>query len=349
MKGLFMMNPFRWSVYQQALFLKKMGILLQEGYPLAGAIESLSFHMETKRKEKMQNCLKDFKRGLSFHMVLANLGFHEDLISFVYFAEQHGSFADALIEGSNLMLKKEKSRQNLLKLLQYPLLLMCITGFLFVFLEKSLLPKFTILFKSMNLEENVFTKIIYVFAQFFPILLGLFLVSTLLFIVYYLFFFRNYSSLQQKSSLIKIPFLGRLLKLLYTHYFSIQLSFLLSGGISISEAFLLFEANTRQIFYSSLGKEIRLKLIAGEDFESIIKEYPFFEKELSMIIQHGQENGKLDQELYFYSQHCLSILEELLEKSLKIIQPILYLFIGGLIVSMYLAILLPMFHLMDGI
>lgn len=68
-----------------------------------------------------------------------------------------------------------------------------------------------------------------------------------------------------------------------------------------------------------------------------------------MVVRHGQENGKLEQELFFYAQHCIELVEELIEKTLKAIQPGLYTIIGFLVVAMYLAILLPMFHLMDGI
>lgn len=349
MKGLFMMKRHKWSIHQQASFLKRIGELLKHGYPIAGAIESISIHMNDDHRERLKNGLADLRKGSSFHQVLANLGFHEELIGYVYFAEQHGSFSNALLDGSSIALKKEHNRQKLFKLLQYPLLLVFITGFLFLFIEKDLLPKFTILFKSMNLEENIFTKIIYAFARYFPLLLSLVLIIILLSSIFYYFIFRNFSYLHQKALLIQIPFLGRLLKLLYTHYFSVQFSYLLTGGISISEALMLFEANKRQAFYSALGTDIKLKLIAGEKLESIIREFTFFEDELAMIIQHGQENGKLDHELLFYGQHCISIVEELLEKSLKTIQPLLYLLIGGLVVSMYLAILLPMFHLMDGI
>ena len=103
-----------------------------------------------------------------------------------------------------------------------------------------------------------------------------------------------------------------------------------------------------QPFYSELAKQIKLKLVTGETLESILSTFSFFEKEFPLIVKHGQENGKLEQELLFFSQHLYHRFEELMEKCLKTIQPLLYLFIGFLVVSMYLAILLPMFHLMDG-
>lgn len=343
------MKARKWSVNEQASFLRRTGELLARGYPIAEAIESIGLQLPSKRKEELYDCLVALKKGLPFHESLDNLGFHKDLIGYVYYAEQHGSFADALLEGSNLAVLKDKDLHKLLKLLQYPLLLMFITGFLFIFVENTLLPRFTTLFSSLGLEENFFTKVIYVFDYYFPIFIGSLLFTLLLGCVYYFLIFRKYSILKQRSMLISIPIVGKLLKLLYTHYFSIQLSFLLSGGLSVSEALLLFERNLRQPFYSQLAETIKEKLVTGEKLETILSSYSFFETEFSMIVKHGQENGKLEQELLFFSKHCLTIMEEIIEKSLKTIQPILYLFIGFLVVSMYLAILLPMFHLLDGI
>lgn len=339
----------KWTLIEQARFLRRIGELLARGYPIAAAIESVSFQLPPSKKAELTQCLVELKKGLAFHEILTNLGFQNDLIGYVYFAEQHGSFADALLEGSTLTLKKAKDMHKLFKLLQYPFILIFITGFLFLFVEKTLLPKFTTLFTSMNLEANFFTKVVYTFGHYFPSAVMILFILLSLLAGYYFFIFRKISILQQKKQLTRIPFLGHVLKLLYTHYFSTQLSFLLSGGISFSEALLLFETNQKQPFYSELAKQIKLKLVTGETLESILSTFSFFEKELSLIVKHGQENGKLEQELLFYSQHCIVVLEELMEKSLKTIQPLLYLFIGFLVVSMYLAILLPMFHLMDGI
>jgi competence protein ComGB len=343
------MKHHKWSINEQAILLKRIGELLARGYPIAEAIESISLHLPKNRKEELYHCLVELRNGTSFHDVLNKLGFHKDLIGYVYFAEQHGSFSEALLEGSSLALIKENDRKKLLKLLQYPSLLIFITGFLFVFVQKSLLPKFTSLFNSMSPEENFFMKVLYSFDEYFPIVMAIFLALLALGAIYYVFWFRKNTILQQRSQLVKIPIAGRILKLLFTHYFSVQLSFLLAGGISVLEALQLFEKNYRQPFYCQLGREIKQKLLTGENLESILACYPFFEKEFPMIIKHGQENGKLEQELLFFSQHCMLNMEERIEKSLKMIQPVLYLFIGFLVVSMYLAILLPMFNLLDGI
>lgn len=343
------MKQPKWSIIEQAQFLKRTGNLLQRGYPIAEAIESLSFQVPSAQKHGLINLLEGLKKGLLLHEVLANHHFYEDLIGYVYFAEQHGSLAEALLQGSELVLKKENDKRKLLNMLHYPVLLIFITGIMFVFVEQSLLPRFTVLFTSMNLEENFYTKLINVFGKYFPLALFFLFILGIAGSFLYLSIFRKIPILRQKALLVKIPLIGRFLKLIYTHYFSIQLSFLVNGGISVAEALSLFENNSRQAFYAALAKDMKKRLVMGSKLELILSSYPFFEKEFALIVKHGQENGKLGQELFFYSQHCMAILEEITEKQIKRIQPLLYIFIGALIVSMYLAILLPMFHLMDGI
>ncbi|MEH7107290.1 competence type IV pilus assembly protein ComGB [Bacillus sp. JJ1764] len=343
------MKKRKWSLHEQASFLKRIGELLARGYPISEAIESISYHLAANRRDELLKCLQQLKKGLPFHNVLENLGFQKELVGYVYFAEQHGSFADALLEGSHLALVKDRDLRKLMKLLQYPLLLIILTGFLILFLEKTLLPRFITLFSSLGLEPNFFTKVIYGFDRLFPAILELMIALLIVSGIYYYFLFRKFSAIKQRELLVRLPMLGKVLKLLFTHYFSIQFSFLLSGGISIAEALLLFEKNKQQPFFSQLGEEIKEKLVTGEKLETILASYPFFEKEFPMIVKHGQENGKLEQELLFCSKYCMVNMEDLIEKSLKAIQPILYLFIGFLVVSMYLAILLPMFHLLDGI
>ncbi|WP_462412207.1 competence type IV pilus assembly protein ComGB [Neobacillus sp. Marseille-QA0830] len=343
------MTRHKWPVDEQASFLKRVGELLVQGYPIAEAIESISLHLPKKRKEELYECLQELKKGLPFHDVLDRLGFHNDLIGYVYYAQQHGSFAEALLEGSGLVQLKDRDLKKLLKMLQYPIFLLVLTGLLFGFVENTLLPRFTSLFASLGLEDNFFTKVVYAFDLYFPLFIKVFIAVISLAGCYYFFIFRKYSILKQRTLLVRLPIAGPILKLLFTHYFAMQLSFLLQGGISIPEALSLFEQNQKQPFFSQLGAFIKTKLVTGETLDTILSSFSFFEKEFPIIVKHGQENGKLEQELLFFSRHCIEEMEDRIEQLLKIVQPLLYLFIGLLVVSMYLAILLPMFHLLDSI
>lgn len=122
-----------------------------------------------------------------------------------------------------------------------------------------------------------------------------------------------------------------------------------SGGLSVIDALNVFENNNQEPFSAELGREIKRSLSTGLDLDRAISSFPFFEEELCRIIKNGQDNGKLDQELFFYSRNCLLQLEEKTDRAMRIVQPVLYTIIGLLIISLYLAVLLPMFQLLQGI
>lgn len=329
--------------------MRKTGELLSRGYSLSEAIESLAYYFPAHKKIMIGQCLVQLREGFPLHQILTNLDFNKSLVGYVYFAEQHGGLAEAFTEGSAIMLKQSQSTERIVKMFYYPSILMVITAILFYFVERILLPRFTSLFQSMELKPNVFTRVIYFFGDLMPYFF-LFLISSILLLVfYYVIRFRFKSPLEKRIQMVKIPVAGSFFRLWYTHYFSIQMSYLLSGGLSVLEALRMFENNLEQPFYGQLCSEVRDKLSKGEKLEVILSGFLVFEKDLIHIVRHGQEKGRLDQELLFFSKHCAVKLEEKTEIWLKATQPVLYLMIGLLIVSMYLAILLPMFHLLDGI
>lgn len=339
----------KWPVAEQARFLKRTGELLSRGYSLAEAIESMTFYLEKKRKAEVRRSLEKLREGFPLYLILEELKFKRDLVSYVYFAEQHGGLARTLTEGSEMVMKRNGDYQRLKKLGAYPVLLLMLTFSLFFFVNRILLPKFNSLFLDMNLEPNIFMATIGATASILPYMVYFLLVLLTLLALFYIISFKNIHPLKQKEMLVKLPFAGKFFRLLYSHYFSVQLSYLFSGGLSVLAALKVFEQNIQEPFSREIGKDMISKLADGLDFDKAVGEYPFFEAELSRIIRHGQKNGKLDQELYFYSRHCLKELEEKTEKAMKTVQPILYSFIGLLVVSLYLAILLPMFQMMKGI
>lgn len=81
----------------------------------------------------------------------------------------------------------------------------------------------------------------------------------------------------------------------------------------------------------------------------IFQELPYFDRNLPLIAANGQKYGRLDSELLHYSRFLLEKIEERMNSILKIIQPLMFSLIGLLIVSIYLAVLLPMFSLLEGI
>ena len=68
--------------------------------------------------------IEGLKDGKSLHDSFHQLKFHQDMLSYLFYAEQHGDISFALQQGSALLYKKDKYRKDMMKIMQYPMFLM---------------------------------------------------------------------------------------------------------------------------------------------------------------------------------------------------------------------------------
>jgi competence protein ComGB len=339
----------KWKVKEQAVFLSKLGELLGHGYPLAEAIRFLEFQESKKKASDFTLAIQDLRNGHSLHQVLTHLRFHPELVSFIFYGEQYGDLDRALKEGGRYWKKRSEDTEKVKKLLVYPIFLFFFVSIVFYVLQSVLLPKFQTIFFTMNVEQNIILKLLSASSVLLPIIPILLLGLLLLLFLFKKCWFNKLCPLRQRRILMNIPLAGTFIKLYETYFFASQFSGLLAGGLSINESIKLFSINQQQPFYQKLCLIIKDDLTEGRSLEVIFQEQPYFDKNLAVITANGQKYGRLDTELLHYSRFLLEKIEERMNAIMKIIQPLLFSIIGLLIVSIYLAVLLPMFSLLDGI
>ncbi|WP_199880627.1 competence type IV pilus assembly protein ComGB [Bacillus massiliglaciei] len=339
----------KWRLKDQAAFLTKLGELLENGFHLAQAVDFLKFQENEHRRADLEKAMIGLRSGLSFHQVLLDIQFHAQLVSYVYYGEQYGDLSSALKEGGKYFHSRSNDLEKLRNLLVYPLFLFMVVLTIFYVLQGILLPKFEQLFLSMDVEKNFFMQAVLVLSAILPKLPLFFVLLLLALFLTKRFWYDRMPPLEQRKQLLKLPVAGTFARLYDTYFFSSQLSGLLSGGLSINESLRIFASNQKQPFYEQLCLEIENDLVSGRSLAAIFEESPFFERNLPLIALNGQKYGRLDAELLHYSRYLLGKIEERMNLIMKVIQPLLFSFIGLLIISIYLAVLLPMFSLLEGI
>lgn len=113
-----------WSLSDQVVLLKRLGELLEKGYSLLQALEFLRFQLSLEKKVQLQHMIDGLKGGKSLHDSFHQLMFHQEMLSYLFYAEQHGDISFALQQGSALLYKKDKYRKDMMKIMQYPMFLL---------------------------------------------------------------------------------------------------------------------------------------------------------------------------------------------------------------------------------
>lgn len=339
----------RWGLKEQAFFLKRLSSMLDKGYTLSEALNFLYVNEDSRRKDDLLNCLSQLSAGHSFRHTLTNLHFHKDVLSYLYFAEQHGDLEFALRECCEILTKKVTHIEKLGKILRYPIFLILTVSFILSIVQAVITPQFEQLYDSMNIEPSFFsTTLLVIFACLKW--LGIASVISIAFMtIYYLLIYRKKSVETQMKQVQKIPILRKVVSMLHSYFFALQLSNLLRGGLSTFDSLKIFEKQTILPFFKTEADYLISKLKTGEQLHTIIKNRGYYEPELSLVILHGQANGQLARELYMYSQLLLEKLENQAVKTMTIIQPVIYAFVGIIVLFVYLSMLLPMYKMMENI
>ncbi|WJE51700.1 competence type IV pilus assembly protein ComGB [Bacillus cereus] len=346
---MFMFERKGWRLHEQVLLLRRLGELLEKGYPLLQALEFLQFQLSSTKRLQLQHIIGELKNGQSLHDAFHQMMFHPDILSYLFYAQQHGDVSFALKQGSILLHRKDKPQKDMMKVLRYPIFLsLFLLGILAVF-NLVLLPQFETLYSSLRATSASFTDQIMSFIQMLPYIIGGFFLVIAFGVCVYVFYLRKLPPIQRVSIMVRIPLIKTFLILTNSHYFSVQLSGLLQGGLSVLEALTLMIEQKHHLFFQCEATRIEELLIAGEQLDSIILKSSYYERELSYVIAHGQANGNLATELGDYSELTIEKMEGKIQRILVIIQPLLFTCIGIIVVLMYLAMIMPMFQMMNSI
>jgi competence protein ComGB len=339
----------KWSLEEQGMFLLRLGKLLDKGYSLSQAIEFLEIQQPPSRRNDLQQCLLKLRAGLSLHEVLQHIHFHSEALGYLFFVEKQGNLAYGLREAGKMLLIKVRYINRLRRISSYPLFLLCFMMVMLTFIQHILFPQFIHLSSSFHADRSSAANALIGIVSTVPSIFLITFLFVLCLIPAYLIWFKKLAPSIQMDILLKIPFIRTLAVLYHSQLFALQFSNLLNGGLSVYESLQVFEKQKNLPFLRAEAVVIKEQLAKGEKLDYIIRSRKYYEKELALVIRHGQSNGELAKELFHYSQFVLQRIEEKLEKWLRIIQPLLFSFVGLLVVLMYLAILLPMFQVINDL
>ena len=230
----------------------------------------------------------------------------------------------------------------------YPIFLLCLTVVIVAVIFNYILPKFFSIFEGMELPG--LTQFVLNMSNAFSAY-GLFiLIGTLLFILLLSFVFRQKDVRRALDHFkLRIPYIGRLLRIIYTSRFARTLSSLYSSGLTILGALQNTRDTVGNAYIASQFDALITDVRNGSSLSAAIAKVDGFDIKLAATINVGEESGNLEYMLTSMADSFDFESEQALDKLTSLIGPVLIIFMAIIIGTIIISVMLPLISLYDTI
>lgn len=335
------------------LFLRQFATLIDAGITLVEATNILADQVENKYLKKALGGIKDdLETGKPLSEAFAAYPgiFPELLVSMVLAGEVSGNLDEILDNMAVYYEKQYRLKQKVISALTYPIVVGLISVFVCLFLLAFIVPVFTDMLKSLGGEIPVYTKLVLQLSE-----LALAYWWQVLAIMLLAAFVFKYIAEKPRFAYsfdlmkLRIPIFGKFIQRSVLARLTQTLSSLLNSSVPILQAIDITERVIGNEVIKKVLSESKDSLEQGESLATPMKDHWVFPKLVTQMIVVGENSGALDQMLKKVADFYEQELDEAADKLKALIEPVMIVFLAGVVGAIVLAIIIPMFSIFSTI
>jgi type IV pilus assembly protein PilC len=329
-------------------FSRQMSTFVKAGVPITEAIETI--RRDTKNK-RFGAALADInERVSSGYSISEGVNRHADIFP-PYFVAMLGSAeltgkVDEAFEQLHSYIKRDlELRRAVRKALIYPSILLTVAVGVTLLITIFVIPRFAAFFDDFGAELPLPTRMLMAVSDFvgspYGVITGLVAIGLVVGIVLYTRTLPGRKVLH--GVLLKAPALGTVMTYAATERFTRVLSVLLEAGVALPDALPnAIECSDNLVFKERLSHATELTL-AGNGFADPLAATELFPGTVVQMVRVGERTGDLTQQLDNVASFFEDELDYAVEKMTQWFEPVVILFIGGVVGFVALAMVSAMY------
>jgi type IV pilus assembly protein PilC len=328
------------------LFNQQLSALLRAGIPV---LQSISLLKNRSASENLRKVLVDVEEKIKSGVPLSEAFEAQGIFPKIYTAsllsgEKSGALDDVLLRFVNYLKRSVGMSRKLRGALAYPAFLLVAATFMVAFLTLYIVPRMSDLFKGISANQGLPTVTVVVLAistavanNFWWLLPMLLVLGFAIFI----WFRMPAGKLLLHRFLLKLPIGGALIRQMTTAQLARSLSTLLSGGITVPDSWDIASQSINNLELRRLSQGVLPMIREGRGFTEALAKSGWMPELALDMIGIGESSGSLremlDEVANFYDAES----EVRLEQLTTLLEPLILVFMAGIVVTILLAIYLP--------
>ncbi|HET9049893.1 MAG TPA: type II secretion system inner membrane protein GspF [Chiayiivirga sp.] len=338
----------RLSVTQLALMTRQMSALLGSGLPIDEALGALADGSEGVLRTRLVALRARVMEGATLAAAMAEAPgtFPALYRATIAAGEASGRLDTVLARLADYTESRQALRSKVILALAYPLLLSCVAILVVVGLMIWVVPQVINVFErshqALPWATRVLVGISDVISQY-----GVWLLLPLVLLAVALGVAVRMPGLRRawQRWVLRVPVLGRLIRAADTARFSRTLALLVASAVPLLEALniaaqVVSNATLREAF-----ARVAVRVREGSGLAKALEESGQFPPVPLRLVASGEKSGRLDTLLFDAANQQERELDTALDITTTVLGPGVILLVGGLVLFIVLAILLPIFSL----
>ena len=334
-----------------AVYSRQLSVLIDAELPL---IQSLSILEEQQKNKYFKTVIRTIKEDVEAGSTLNQAKrkhpkvFDDLYCNLVASGEQSGSLDVMLRRLAEYIEQSVKLRAQVKQAMIYPVAILCFAVIVSIFLLWKVIPVFASIFRDLGAELPFLTAVIIKASNF----VQKNIIFVFLGIIALILAFRYYRNTTQgrwttDRMILKIPLFGPLLHKVAMTRVTRTMATLISGGVPMLEALKITSSTAGNVILEKEILNARKLVSEGKTLNESFKESGKFPLMMLQMINVGEATGTLDEMLSklanFYDDEVATTVASLL----SILEPIMLVFVGGLVGSLVVSMYLPIFSLIS--
>ncbi len=333
---------------QIALFARQLATLVGSGLPIDESLAALAEGSEGRLRSLVVALRARVMEGSSLAAALAEhpRAFPPLFRTSIAAGESAGRLDQVLRRLADYAESRDALRSRILLALTYPVLLSVVALAVVTGLMIYVVPQVTGVFAQFGQTLPWATRALIAVSDLLRDAGGWLLLGALAALALAVAALRNEALRERiEGAALRVPVLGPLLRAIDTSRFARTLSLLTSSAVPLLEA-ISIAAQVVQIrpLRRALA-QVAVRVREGRGFARALAETRQFPPIAVRLIQSGETSGRLDEMLAEAADHQERALDSALGVAMAALGPAVILLVGGMVLFIVLAILLPIFDL----
>ncbi len=342
------------SLKEKLFFTRNLSVMISSGLTIARALDNLSVQTKNKHfKAVLENVYKDVQKGLSLSDSLTKYPaiFNDLFVNMIRVGEVGGTLDESLNIVTIQMEKEHELSSKVRGALIYPAVIVTAMIIVGVIMLTYILPQILGVFGDMKVELPVTTRFIIKISD---------ILQTQGFLIAIVFlgggiFLKAFSSTDMGKkiaslTLLKMPILKHIVIKVNCARFARIYSSLLHSGVSVVDSLNIVANTLTNTFFKEAVLEGRNKIQRGVELSTVIAEYPdIFPVIVAQMIRVGEETGKTEDMMVKLAEFYEEEVNQITKNLSSIIEPVLMLVIGSAVGFFAVAMLQPMYSVLENI